>query len=142
MIYQLLGDSAYIEIDGPLDTVSMAWDKYPVISDRRDVIDEIPEYNYFAQRERGDRAAANFTGILAASGNLALLRNDYRHLYVVHTMPMAPYAQAWKDKLVSIADIISPEMCVAELEKPGKVSMFDFCERYMDRLDGKGKGTG
>jgi chromo domain-containing protein 1 len=81
---------------------------------------------------------ANFTNIDWAAQTLVDLRRDYRHFYVVHTEPNAPYVQKWKDTIQTIAEVITPERCVVELQKPGEASLFDFCERLMPPLNGDG----
>jgi chromo domain-containing protein 1 len=60
------------------------------------------------------------------------MRRDYRHFFVVHTEPEAPYVQKWKDEIQTIGSVITPEQCVEEFEKSSEESMFDFCERYME----------
>jgi chromo domain-containing protein 1 len=141
-MYEELNEGRYIEADETEEAANMAWDRFPVISDRRGTVEDDVEDYYFIQSGHTDKATATISNIWTAAANLVNLRRDYRYLYVVHTLPMAAYAQKWKDEIPIIAEVISPQQCGAELQKPGQVSMFDFCERYMDRLDGNGKGTG
>lgn len=59
------------------------------------------------------------------------MRHDYRHFYVVHTEPSAAYAQRWKQDVQTIAEIITPEQCIEELDKESKESKFDFLDWAM-----------
>lgn len=65
------------------------------------------------------------------AGLQADMRRDYRHFFVVHTEPEATHAQQWKQEIQTIAEVITPEKCLEELEKEGGAGLFDFYERYM-----------
>lgn len=64
------------------------------------------------------------------------MRRDYRHFFVVHTEPEAGYVTQWKEEIQTIGAVITLERCVEEFEKRSEESMFDFCERFMERRSG------
>lgn len=62
------------------------------------------------------------------------LRRTYRQFFVVHTKPEATCVRQWKEEIQTIAEVISPEKCLEELEKEGADGMFDFYESYMSEI--------
>lgn len=117
--------------DSP-ETFSPIPDKFPILSERRIIAEEAPLL-YFETLARSQEQATlrmiRYYSLLQAD-----LRRDYRQFFVVHTDPTAAYVKQWKEDVQSIAAVITPEMCLEELEKDGSVSMFDFCERHMPEL--------
>lgn len=136
-LYAILKETNYIEQDDPVVPVSRIEDKYPIISLRQSLCDgnTVDYFNSLASSQQ----KANYEMICYFAGLQVHLRHDYRHFYVVHTEPDAPYVQEWKDEIQTIVEVMTPERCVAELAKDSEDSIFDFLERYMDdTIDGKG----
>jgi chromo domain-containing protein 1 len=134
-LYTLFSNTNYIEQDTPMEPLNNIPDKYPVLSERRIIAEEQPVdyFNTLAQSQE----KANLHMIRYFAGLQIDMRRDYRHFFVVHTEPSAPCAKEWMSEIQTIADVITPEQCIVELEKDGSVSMFDFCERYMQKKDVK-----
>lgn len=134
-LYTLLSETNYIEQDSPVQPFSAVSDNYPIMSERRVVADEQP-LNYFNTLARSQEEA-NLRMIQYYSTLQIDMRRDYRHFFVVHTEPSAAYVKDWKQEMQNIAEVITPEQCVAELARSsrygGKETMFDFCERYMPK---------
>lgn len=127
-LYTLLGETNYIEQDDPVAPLSLVPDKYPILSERRIIAEEQP-VDYFNTLKRSQEEA-NLNMIRYYAGLQVDLRRDYRHFFVVHTEPGAPYIQRWKEEIQTIAGVITPEECIKELENH-ESGLFDFCERYM-----------
>jgi chromo domain-containing protein 1 len=128
-LYMILSDPDFIEQDEAGGPVSLLPDDCVILSERR-VIAESKPWDYFntlaRSQEEANRRMIRYYAALQID-----MRRDYRHFYVVHTEPKAPYVQNWKDELQTIADVISPEKMVEELKKESKESLFDFRERFM-----------
>ncbi|KAI8943475.1 hypothetical protein NX059_001479 [Plenodomus lindquistii] len=132
-LYMMLAEQRLI--DDSLDGLNLMPDKFPIMSERRFVAEDA-HLDYFNTLARSQQEA-NLRMIHHYSLVQVEMRRDYRHFYVVHTDAMASYVQDWMHEVQSIAAVITPEMCLEELEKDGSVSMFDFCERYMPGLQVK-----
>ncbi|KAL6705366.1 hypothetical protein ACN47E_007015 [Coniothyrium glycines] len=128
-LYRILAETNYIEQDNPVTALSLQNDKFPILSERRIIAEEEP-LDYFNTLARSQQEA-NLHMIHWYASMQVDLRRDYRHFYVVHTEPEAPYVQDWKDQIQTIAEVITPERCVEEFGKSGDASLFDFQERYM-----------
>lgn len=138
-LYTLFSDTKYIEQDTPMAPLSNAPDKYPIVSERRIIAEEQP-VDYFNTLAHSQEKA-NLHMIRYFAGLQIDMRRDYRHFFVVHTEPSAPCVKEWMSEIQTIADVITPEQCIAELEKDGSVSMFDFWERYMREKEVKPVST-
>lgn len=136
-LYQILCETNYIEQDGTEEPLSTVEDKFPILSERR-ILAEVEPVDYFNSRERSQEEA-NLAMIRYYAGLHVAMRRDYRQFFVVHTEPFAPCVREWKREIQSIAEVISPEQCVAELSKdPYDVDneqMFDFCERMWSQVE-------
>lgn len=132
-LYKILKDSEYIEQDDPEEPLSGIADKYPIISLRR-VLGECDAVDYFSTLTSSQQQA-NLNMIRYFVGLQIDLRRNYRHFYVVHTEPDASYIQEWKYEMQTIAGVLTPASCVAELSKDDVDSTFDFLERYMNELN-------
>lgn len=119
-------------VDNSSEPLSLISDKFPIISERQ-VIAEDPRIDYFNTLARSQQEA-NMCMIRYYSLVQTDMARDYRHFFVVHTEPKAAYVQDWMQEIQSIAAVITPEKCLEELGKDGRVSMFDFCERHMPKL--------
>lgn len=86
--------------------------------------------DYFATLARS-REAANLNMIRYYAGLQVDLRRDFRHFFVVHTEPSAPYVHRWMEEIQTIGAVMTPEQCVEELVKDERTSMFDFCQRFL-----------
>jgi chromo domain-containing protein 1 len=115
-------------------------DKYPILSERRQIA-ELAPLNYFNVLAKSQEDAnTSMIGYYAALQSNDL-RRHYRSFYVVHTEPGANCAQHWKDTIHNISDVITPERCAEELEKPSKDSLFDFLDWAMEPKE-KGNDAG
>ncbi|CAO2648618.1 Nn.00g078850.m01.CDS01 [Neocucurbitaria sp. VM-36] len=128
-LYTILAETNYIEQDDPTTPLSLIPDNYPIISERR-VIAEVQPVDYFNTLSRSQEDA-NLHMIRYYAGLQVDMRRDYRQFFVVHTEPEATTAKQWKQEIQTIAEIMTPEKCVAELAKEGGEGLFDFYERYM-----------
>lgn len=133
-LYELLNKTNWIEQDEPFVRLSMVHDKYPILSERRDIAKQEP-VDYFNTLARSQEMA-NLRMIQYYVGLLIDMRRDYRHFYVVHTEPSAPYVRTWKT-IQNIANVMTPEQLIEELRKPGKVSKIDFYEWAMPEYEVK-----
>ncbi|KAF2129023.1 hypothetical protein P153DRAFT_431837 [Dothidotthia symphoricarpi CBS 119687] len=127
-LYQLLCETNWIEQDDPIAPLSMVHDKYPILSERYNIAKEQP-IDYFNTLSRSQNEA-NLRMIQYYVGLLIDMRRDYRQFYVVHTEPAAPHVQEWK-KIHNIAEVMTPEQLIEELDKPSKKSKIDFYEWAM-----------
>lgn len=136
-LYAVLSDTNYIEQDSPVQPLSAFSDKYPVMSERRIIAEEQP-LDYFDTLARSQEEA-NLRMIRYYAGLQVDMRRDYRHFFVIHTEPFATCVRQWKQEVQTIVDVLTPEQCVAELARnesdASQRPMFDFCERYMSRLE-------
>jgi chromo domain-containing protein 1 len=136
-LYTLLCETNYIEQDHPVLPLSANSDRYPIMSERR-IIAEGQPLDYFAIAARDPKEATRRM-IRYYAGLQVDMRRDYRHFYVVHTEPFATCVRTWKQDVQTIADVIDPERCVAELStimvKGDGKSLFDFHERHMPALN-------
>jgi len=125
-LYTLLSETNYIEQDSPTQPLSAIPDKFPILSERRVIAEEQP-VDYFNALACGTEEA-NLRMIRYYAGLQVEMRRDYRHFFVVHTEPFAPCVRQWKKEIQTIAEVITPEQCVAELSKSatetGKEQMF------------------
>jgi chromo domain-containing protein 1 len=132
-LYTILSETNYIEQESLAQPLSISFDKFPVMSERRVIAEEEP-VGFFKAREHS-REEANLRMIRYYAGLQSDLRRDYRHFYVVHTEPTADCAKQWREEIQSIAEVITPEQCIEELLEnvlePGADLMFDFHERHM-----------
>ncbi|PWO24643.1 CH domain containing protein [Pyrenophora tritici-repentis] len=128
-LYTLLAETEYIDQDDPTTPLSLIPDNFPILSERRDIADTQP-VDYFGALARSPQAA-NLNMIRYYAGLQIDLRRDFRHFFVVHTEPSAPYVHRWIEEIQTIAAVITPEQCVQEFEKDERDSMFDFCERFL-----------
>ncbi|KAF1935467.1 hypothetical protein EJ02DRAFT_389143 [Clathrospora elynae] len=128
-LYKIFDDTNYIEQDDSSTPVSLVADKYPIISERREIA-ECQPVDYFNTLAHSQEKA-NLHMIRYFAGLQVDMRREYRHFFVVHTEPRAPYVQQWKQEIQTIAEVITPEQCVEEFQKAGEDSLFDFCERFM-----------
>ncbi|RMZ67211.1 chromo domain-containing [Pyrenophora seminiperda CCB06] len=131
-LYTLLSETGYIEQDDPTTPLSLIPDKFPILSERREVASCQP-VDYFGTLARSPEAA-NLHMIRYYAGLQVDLRRDFRQFFVVHTEPSAPYVHGWMEEIQTIAAVITPEQCVEEFTKDQSESMFDFCERYLQEL--------
>ncbi|KAL7777163.1 hypothetical protein CFE70_007586 [Pyrenophora teres f. teres 0-1] len=134
-LYTLLAETEYIEQDDPVAPLSLIPDKFPILSERREVA-ECQPVDYFGALARS-REAANLNMIRYYAGLQIDLRRDFRHFFVVHTEPSAPYVHRWMEEIQTIAAVITPEQCVEELSMDERDSMFDFCERFLHEIQDK-----
>ncbi|KAH7073887.1 hypothetical protein BKA63DRAFT_514985 [Paraphoma chrysanthemicola] len=136
-LYAVLSDTNYIEQDSPVQPLSAFSDKYPVMSERR-IIAEAQPLDYFNTLARSQEEA-DLRMIRYYAGLQVDMRRDYRHFFVIHTEPFATCVRQWKQEIQTIADVLTPEQYVAELAKEepdaSQRPMFDFCERYMSKLE-------
>ncbi|KAH7089551.1 hypothetical protein FB567DRAFT_466673 [Paraphoma chrysanthemicola] len=136
-LYAVLSDTNYIEQDSPVQPLSAFSDKYPVMSERRTIAEEEP-LDYFNTLSRSQEEA-DLHMIRYYAGLQVDMRRDYRHFFVIHTEPFATCVRQWKQEIQTIADVLTPEQCVAELAKEesdaSQRPVFDFCERYMSKLE-------
>lgn len=137
-MYDLLSDTDYIEQDGPLEDIEFptakSLDGRAILSKRREVDEEmVMEYFDAASHSQEE---ANYAFIQHYADIQVILRWKYRHFYVVHIEPLAPCARQWREGIQTIADVLSPEQFVEELEKSPDQSLFDFRVRDVER---KGK---
>jgi chromo domain-containing protein 1 len=95
-----------------------------MLSERR-IIAEAKPLDYF-NRLAHSQEDANSIMIGYYAAIQADMRRNYRHFYIVHTDPLAKCAQQWKQDVQTIAEVITPEQCIQELEKDSKESKFDF----------------
>jgi chromo domain-containing protein 1 len=116
----------YIEQDLNQEPPSLVQDKYPILSERREIAEEQP-VEYFTTLERSQEDA-NLRMIRYYSAIQTDMRRDYRHFYLVHTDPSASCVQEWKQELQTIAEVLTPEQCVQELDRPSHESKFDFLD--------------
>ncbi|XPS67741.1 hypothetical protein M3J09_000040 [Ascochyta lentis] len=128
-LYQILTVTNYIEQDCSSEALSAVHDQYPILSERR-VIAETQTIDYF-KRLSNSREEATSRMIEYYATMQTYLRRDYRQFYVVHTEPEAPCAQQWRERVQTIAGVITPEQCVEELGKDSKESLFDFMDWAM-----------
>ncbi|KAI4621452.1 uncharacterized protein J4E87_006669 [Alternaria ethzedia] len=128
-LYSLLTNPNYIEQDSPDAPFSLKADKHPILSERR-AIAECEPVDYFNTLKRSQQAA-NRNMIRYYAGLQVDMRRDYRHFYVVHTEPTAPYVKEWKQEIQTIAEVITPGQCIKEFKKSGQDSMFNFFEDVM-----------
>jgi chromo domain-containing protein 1 len=119
----------YVEQDLHKEPLSMIQDKYPILSERREIAEEHP-VDYFNTLERS-QDEANLHMLRYYSAVQTDMRRDYRHFYVVHSDPSAPCVQQWKQELQTIAEVMTPEQCVSELSRPWKESKFNFLDFAM-----------
>lgn len=128
-LYKILSETQYIEQDEGQGMGSLKPDEYPILSEPRAIAEDEP-LAYF--KKLADSQEEANTQMIRYYGTLQVdMRRQYRHFYVVHTEPQAPYVQQWKNELQTIADVITPEQMVEELKKGSRESLFDFCERFM-----------
>jgi len=136
----LLHVNSCIERDCTPESLTMIPDKYPIMSERRKIA-QLPSLDYFnVVAKSQEDANTSMIGYYAALQSNDL-RRHYRNFYVVHTEPGASCAQYWKDTIHNISDVITPERCAEELEKPSKDSLFDFLDWAMEPKE-KGDGAG
>ena len=137
-----LHTTSYIEQDCPSAPLTMIPDKYPILSERREIAQLAP-LNYFNVLAKSQEDAnTSMIGYYAALQSNDM-RRHYRNFYVVHTEPGANCAQHWKDTIHNISDVITPERCAEELEKPSKGSLFDFLDWAMEpKGEGDDAGAG
>lgn len=136
----LLHVKSCIEQDCTPEPLTMIPDKYPIMSERREIA-QLPSLDYFNVLAKSQEDAnTSMIGYYAALQSNDL-RRHYRNFYVVHTQPDANCAQHWKDTIHNISDVITPERCAEELEKPSKDSLFDFLDWAMEPKE-KGDGAG
>ncbi|KAF1918091.1 hypothetical protein BDU57DRAFT_514657 [Ampelomyces quisqualis] len=132
-IYHLLSDPKLIEQDTPGQALDPRPDKFPVISERRDLAQEDP-LDYFNALARS-REKANLRMVRYYGGLHIDMRRAYRHFYVVHTDASGVCALQWKREIQTLTDVISPKQCLVELRRQddGKEHnrMFDFQEKNM-----------
>ncbi|KAF2826247.1 hypothetical protein CC86DRAFT_350806 [Ophiobolus disseminans] len=132
-LYALLIETDYIEQELPIQPLSAVSDKFPIISERRIIAEEKP-VDYF-NALTSSTEEANLRMIRYYAGLHIEMRRDYRHFFVVHTKPFVPCVRKWKQEIQTIAEVITPEQCVAELQKDAdqesRGQMFDFGEKYM-----------
>lgn len=114
-VYTYLNEKNCIEQDGSVRDV--AFDNFAILSEQRDVA-EVEFIDYFNALSRSQEEA-NHTMIRYYALTQIDMRRKYRHFYVVHTEPSAPCVGGWKQEIQSIADVLSPEVCIQELEKEG-----------------------
>ena len=95
--------------------------------------------DFFTARARS-REAAHLTMVRYYAGLQVELRRDYRHFFVVHTEPQA--TQQWRQEMQTIADVLTPQQCVEELQKESDFSMFDFCERFIPEQENNREAEG
>jgi chromo domain-containing protein 1 len=132
-LYTILSDGKLIEQDTPVRSCESKCDSYPIMSERRTIVEGQP-LDYFGALARNQEEAT--TRMVEYYGCVHVdMRRDYRHFYVVHTDPRAPCATRWKSKNHVLSDVITPEQCILELSKDGlnpeSNSVFDFYERYL-----------
>jgi chromo domain-containing protein 1 len=132
-----LAKTGYIEQDDASEPLSQVMDKFPILSERR-IIAESEPVDYFRTVARSQEAA-NLNMIRYYAGLQVEMRRDYRHFFVVHTQPRAGYVQQWRQEIQTIGGVLSPKQCVEELQKDSKVSLFDFCERFMPKKEAEEK---
>ena len=128
-LYELLTTTNYIEQDIHKEPLSAIQDKFPILSERREIAEEYP-VDYFNTVKRS-QDQANLHMLRYYSAIQTDLRRDYRHFYVVHTEPSAPCVQQWTQELQTIAEVMTPEQCVNELSQPSADSKFDFLDLAM-----------
>ncbi|KAH6642779.1 hypothetical protein C7974DRAFT_372654 [Boeremia exigua] len=134
-LYQLLTSTNYIEQDHPAEPLSPVQDKYPILSERREIAED-PTLDYFNRRAHSrEDANTHMIGYYAAM-QATDMRRAYRQFYVVHTEPEAACAQQWKASIHNIADVITPEQCCNEFSKASKDSLFDFLDWAMGPKEG------
>jgi chromo domain-containing protein 1 len=109
----------------------MVQDEYPILSERRAVAEEHP-MDYFNTLERS-QDDANLHMLRYYSALQTDMRRDYRHFYVVHVEPSVPCVQQWKQELQTIAEVMTPEQCIEELERSSKGSKLDFLDWAMQK---------
>jgi chromo domain-containing protein 1 len=115
----------------------MKEDRYPIMSERG-AFAECEPVDYFNTLARSQEAA-NLNMIRYYAALQVDMRRDYRHFYVVHTEPQAPYVTKWKNEIQTIAEVITPEQCIKEFRKAGQDGMFNFHEDVMaGDMDAKG----
>ncbi|KAJ4369977.1 hypothetical protein N0V83_005741 [Neocucurbitaria cava] len=131
-LYTILSETNYVEQDDPTAPLSLVPDKYPIISERR-IIAEVQPVDYFNTLARSQEDA-NLHMIRLYAGLQVDLRRTYRQFFVVHAEPEATCVRRWKEEIQTIAEVISPEKCLEELEKEGADGMFDFYESYMSEI--------
>lgn len=129
-LYILLHLTGYIEQGCHGEPLSATKDKYPILSERRGN-SEHPPLDYFNRVKKSQEDANTHMIRYYAAMQSAMLRRDYRLFYVVHTEPDAACARYWKANIHSIADVMTPECCAEELNKPSKDSLFDFLDWAM-----------
>ncbi|KAF1844651.1 uncharacterized protein K460DRAFT_365587 [Cucurbitaria berberidis CBS 394.84] len=128
-LYKILSETNYIEQDDPSAPLSLIPDGYPILSERRVIAEEQP-VDYFNTLARSQEDA-NLHMIRYYAGLQVDMRRDYRHFFVVHTEPAARCAQQWKQEIQTVAEVITPEMCVEVLDKEDGAGLVDFYEKYM-----------
>jgi chromo domain-containing protein 1 len=101
------------------------------MSERREIAQLTPLDYFNVLAKNQEDAEISMIGYYAALQSNDLQRH-YRNFYVVHPEPGANCAQQWKDTIHNISDVITPERCAEELEKPSKDSLFDFREWAME----------
>jgi chromo domain-containing protein 1 len=131
-LYTLLSDTNYIEQDSPVVPLSLKADKYPIMSECRDVADEEP-VAYFRSLAQS-REKANLRMIRFYAGLHVDSRRDYRHFYIVHTDCSGPSVEQWQREVQTLTGIMTPEECIKELSKDGADAIdqkIDFYEHYL-----------
>jgi chromo domain-containing protein 1 len=136
-LYTLLSDPRLIEQDSPIQPLHDKVDNFPILSERR-MFTEGEPIDYFKALSHS-RQEANLRMIRYYSGLHVDMRQDYRYFYVVHTDPLEPCAQQWKEEIQTLSDVITPERYVAELSKDGQSQssgqLSEFYERYILKVN-------
>jgi chromo domain-containing protein 1 len=120
-LYVLLTDSGYCEPDGTFDhpVDNRRLDFFPVISMRQTLAEDVGLYyeaRKHSQYEANTDMAHHYSGLVVTE------RRNYRHYFVVHTNPEMV---DWKETIMNIDEIITPEKCVEYFEQEPKGCKFD-----------------
>jgi chromo domain-containing protein 1 len=137
-IYELLSNPEYIEQDNQQNNPER-WkprpdDYYPIISERREVMQE-----YFYALECGDKEEPMRGQVELFAGTVNALRRDYRHFCVVHT---EPGEVDWRKRWQNIDEVMTPAQCISYFEQPAKGNRFESYEWCFPLKEGEEVGKG